>query len=425
MINRGLNKTSQYVFNAKTGMLEKIEEAASTVEALSKNAKNITNLDDINTADNQNDKQEPINNIVVITSDDNLIHNYFYDLDISWDASNCLSSAIIKMPKMDTENVNYWATYQGQLTIYIGHDFVFDYVNSNSYGTEQDAANALTKYWDNSDILPLFKGEISRIKERENDITIYVDSIGRRFQQKIPDEFRQAYIYNQNVRDAFQAICEFLGVKYICPPKTVVDNSETQQTADNPQAPSDADDKLQQEQNMANIVANKTANESNNSNNSENNNNGDNSDNNGENSNDNGENAEDLTNNQEIEMPQNGYSNINFDANGAIVYNSKMIETSPDMVQTLLAMEENPLEKYVDDETGIVEDVQALLEGHMFDELHNNVMNYNSVTIPPKASSTSTTEPVDNSEGTDNEETENEETETPNGAQGNTGQVTL
>ena len=117
MINRGLNKTSQYVFNAKTGMLEKIEEAASTVEALSKNAKNITNLDDINTADNQDDKQEPMNNIVVITSDDNLIHNYFYDLDISWDASNCLSSAIIKMPKMDTENVNYWATYQGQLTI--------------------------------------------------------------------------------------------------------------------------------------------------------------------------------------------------------------------------------------------------------------------------------------------------------------------
>lgn len=404
MINRGLNKTSQYVFNAQTGMLEKIEKAASTVEALSKNAKNITKLDDINTANNQDDKQEPMNNIVVITSDDNLIHNYFYGLDISWDASNCLSSAIIKMPKMDAENVNYWATYQGQLTIYIGHDFVFDHVNSNSYGTEQDAANALTKYWDNSDILPLFKGEISRIKERENDITVYVDSIGRRFQQKIPDEFRQAYIYNQNVRDAFQAICEFLGVKYICPPKTVVDNSETQQAADNPQTPSDTDAKLQQEQNIANTVANKTANEVNNSNNDENNNN-----------NNNNDNTENLTNNQEIDMPQNGYSNINFDANGAIVYNSKMIETSPDMVQTLLAMEENPLEKYVDDETGIIEDVQALLKGYMFDELHNKVMNYNSVTIPPKASSTSTTEPVNSNENNDNEETEE-----PDGGQANT-----
>lgn len=404
MINRGLNKTSQYVFNAQTGMLEKIEKAASTVEALSKNAKNITKLDDINTANNQDDKQEPMNNIVVITSDDNLIHNYFYGLDVSWDASNCLSSAIIKMPKMDAENVNYWATYQGQLTIYIGHDFVFDHVNSNSYGTEQDAANALTKYWDNSDILPLFKGEISRIKERENDITVYVDSIGRRFQQKIPDEFRQAYIYNQNVRDAFQAICEFLGVKYICPPKTVVDNSETQQAADNPQTPSDTDTKLQQEQNIANTVANKTANEVNNSNNDENNNN-----------NNNNDNTENLTNNQEIDMPQNGYSNINFDANGAIVYNSKMIETSPDMVQTLLAMEENPLEKYVDDETGIIEDVQALLKGYMFDELHNKVMNYNSVTIPPKASSTSTTEPVNSNENNDDEETEE-----PDGGQANT-----
>ncbi len=114
-------------------------------------------------------------------------------------------------------------------------------------------------------------------------------------------------------------------------------------------------------------------------------------------------------------MPQNGYSNINFDANGAIVYNSKMIETSPDMVQTLLAMEENPLEKYVDDETGIIEDVQALLKGHMFDELHNKVMNYNSVTIPPKASSTSTTEPVNSNESNDNEETEE-----PDGGQVNT-----
>ena len=39
MINRGLTKDSQYVFNTDTGMLEKLEEKASTIESLSKQAK--------------------------------------------------------------------------------------------------------------------------------------------------------------------------------------------------------------------------------------------------------------------------------------------------------------------------------------------------------------------------------------------------
>ena len=146
MINRGLSKTSAYVFNADTGMLEKKDP--QTIESLSKQLnQSINNLEDIPA--NKTEDIEPNNNIVVITADDNLIHNYFYDLDVSWDSSNCLSTAIIKMPKMNTENTNYWATYQGQLTIYIGHNFTFDYVNNNKFSNEQDAANSLSKYWDN------------------------------------------------------------------------------------------------------------------------------------------------------------------------------------------------------------------------------------------------------------------------------------
>jgi len=60
------------------------------------------------------------------------------------------------------------------------------------------------------------------------------------------------------------------------------------------------------------------------------------------------------------------------------------------MAETLAAMEENPLEKYLEDETGIVEKVQKFLDGEMFDELHNKVMNYDAITIEPK--STTTTE---------------------------------
>ena len=296
MINRGLSKTSAYVFNADTGMLEKKDP--QTIESLSKQLnQSINNLEDIPA--NKTEDIEPNNNIVVITADDNLIHNYFYDLDVSWDSSNCLSTAIIKMPKMDTENTNYWATYQGQLTIYIGHNFTFDYVNNNKFSNEQDAANSLSKYWDNSNIKPFFRGEVARIKEFQSEITIYVDSIGRRFQQKIPEEFRQSYIYNQNVRDAFQAICEFLGVQHICPPQTVTDNGETTEEAEEDGGKSDADTKVQQEQQISsqvrNIVQSDTDSENNDDEDSE-------------------ENTDDanLTNNEEITKPMDGYGNVNF-----------------------------------------------------------------------------------------------------------------
>lgn len=385
MINRGVTKTSQYFFNSKTGMLEKIDDNVQTIESLSNQVGK--SLDDLAKAVNQQDLKEPINNITVITTEDNLIHNYFTSMDVSWDASNCLSSAIIKAPKMNTENTNYWTTYTGQLTIYAGYNFTFDYVNSNSYSTEKDAANSLTKYWDNSNITPFFKGEISRVKEKENDIVIYVDSIGRRFQQKIPDEFRQAFIYNQNVRDAFQAICEFLGVVYICPPKTVTDNGETEEedgevttdgTENNVGTQQNKEQQIKQiAQNKVN-QANSSSSPSSSSDTSSNTENQDSS-----------TDTEDtsLTNNEEIDTPQNGYGDINFDANGAITHGSTVIETSPDMAETLIAMEENPLEKYLEDETGIVEKVQKFLDGEMFDELHNKVMDYGAITIEPKAAS--------------------------------------
>ena len=386
MINRGVTKTSQYQFNAKTGMLEKIDDNVQTIESLSKLVG--TSLDDIAKAVNQQESNEPINNITVITADDNLIHNYFTSMDISWDASNCLSSAIIKMPKMNTENTNYWTTYTGQLTIYAGYNFTFDYVNSNSYSTEQDAAQSLTKYWDNSDIKPFFRGEISRVKELEEEITIYVDSIGRRFQQKIPDEFRQSFIYNQNVRDAFQAICEFLGVAYICPPKTVTDDGE-ETTEDGEVTTDGSENDVSSQQNKEKQLQQAAQNKANQVNSQSNTSSTDSSvtdENNQENTDENTE----LTDNTEIDTPQNGYGDINFDANGAITHGSTVIETSPDMAETLAAMEENPLEKYLEDETGIVEKVQKFLDGEMFDELHNKVMNYDAITIEPK--STTTTE---------------------------------
>ena len=401
-INRGISKKSQYVFNAKEGILEKKEDNVQTIESLSDKIHS-NNLDDIAKKINYQTSKDPINNITVITADDNLIHNYFTDMDISWDASNCLSSAIIKMPKLDTENTNYWANYHGQLTIYAGYNFTFDYVNNNSHPTEQDAANSLTKYWDNSDIRPFFRGEVSRVKEEEKQITLYVDSIGRRFQQKIPDEFRQAFINNQNVRDAFQAICEFLGVEYICPPQTAVDDGETE-TTDTETTTNGQENNVGTQQAKEKQIQQAVQNKVNQLNNTSNTNSNNSTDPNNPNSSTDPNNttATDdaaLTNNEEIDTPQNGYGDINFDANGAIVHGNVAIETSPDMADTLIAMDENPLEKYLEDETGIVEAVQKLLDGDMFDELHNKVMNYDAITIEPK--STTTTEMTSTTPTTD------------------------
>ena len=78
MINRGLPKKSQYIFNAKTGKLEKKEKNAQTIESLSKQAsKQANDLNEISEEANKKKHGEPITQIVAITTEDNLVHNYY------------------------------------------------------------------------------------------------------------------------------------------------------------------------------------------------------------------------------------------------------------------------------------------------------------------------------------------------------------
>lgn len=365
MINRS-RTPSQYIFNSQTGALEKAENIKTLAKAASNKTKEET---------------EPYTSVMVITSADNLIHNYFYSFETSWDARSCLQIATIKMPKLGQKNVNYWATYTGQLTIYIGYNFTFDHVNNNSYSTEQKAAASVTKYWTNSDIKPFFRGEIDKIKEYQNDVTIYVKNIGGRFQQEIPEEFRQSYINGQNVRDSFQAICEFLGVPYICPPKTITDSAGEEQTENdttNDGTENNVDQQLANTNQLvndakqtANQAANQVAQNTDNQNNQ------------------NTDNQESIGLSTDINDIINGYDDISFDANGAITHASAIIETSPDISHTLAALESHPFERYLDDETGIVEKVNNFLNGEMFEELHTNVMDYGAITIEPKSTTTS------------------------------------
>lgn len=338
-----------------------------------------SDITDVNLNENlSNQDTNPSNQIIVHTEADNLVHNYFHSFNLYWDAGDPLSGVIIKLPKTDTENTKYWITYKGEVTIYLGN-------NINHVWEKQENNNAVnnTEYWELKGMLPIFRGETGIIKEYQKVLEIHIDSIGKRFKQKIPDEFRQAYINNQNVRDAFQAICEFLGVKYICPPGQPKEQ-DNEQTTDDPQGDgteNNVDGKTNQEQQLAQAASDTVKKAQDNQSTDANNNTGD-------DQNQNTDSQIALNEGTQQSEVQNGYSDISFDANGGIVHGSVTIETSPDMEETLLALEEHPLDKYLEDTTYVSTDVKKFLNGEMFDTVHNFVLNYDAITIEPKSAPT-------------------------------------
>lgn len=353
-----------------------------TAEKEKRNKK--SNITDINLAENlSNQETNPSNQIVIHTEKDNLVHNYFHYFDMYWDAGDCLSSVTLKLPKTDTGNTKYWITYTGEVAIYLGND-----IEREKQQTTNSSNNSVDNetYWSIQGMSPIFKGEIGRIKEYQEVLEIHIDSIGKRFKQKIPDDFRQSFINNQNVRDAFQAICEFLGVKYICPPPTVApqDEETEDESAETDGTENNVDSKTQQESQLASAASAAVAQAQSQVNESDATNNESNTDTTQDASFENG-----LNDTTQPEAPQNGYGDISFDANGSIVHGSTVIETSPDMEDTLLALEEHPLDKYLEDDTYVAVDVKKFLNGELFETVHGNYLDYNAVTIEPKSSGSS------------------------------------
>lgn len=342
-----------------------------------------TNIENLNETVNQlNQDKKPANNIIVLAKRDNVTHNYFHYFELYWDARDCLSSIIIRMPKTDADNTKYWINYTGDIVLYMG-----DKDPDQQTTTNENNKQTVTNYWDLQGMKPIFQGEVTRIKETKNELELHVDSIGVRFKQKIPEEFRQVYINGQNVRDAFQAICEFLGVKYICPPPQLTSEVTTDGTENN------VDQQTQQAQQMAATVAN-TVQQMTNQSNTETANQ--------DTNNTNGNQNNTVTDNPEVVATLNGYTDVCFDANGAIVHNSQVMETGVDITNTLLNLEEHPLDKYLpeeeyeegqsylnDEKSFVVRDIHKLLNGDFFDTVHNNVMNYGAITVEPASTTTS------------------------------------
>ena len=144
----------------------------------------------------------------------------------------------------------------------------------------------------------------------------------------MPDEFRQAFVYNQPVRDSFQAMCEFLGVQYICPPQTVTDEAG-EETVGGETGNDGTENNVGQQVSTANQLANQAKTQVSNSSNNSSSNSSTDPNNQDPNSQDpNATTEEGLE--TDVKEIINGYDDISFDANGSIVHSSATIETSPD-----------------------------------------------------------------------------------------------
>ncbi len=216
-------------------------------------------------------------NLDVITLKDNLTHRYFSS--ISWSKDNYLplGTAILVMPYMD-EAIQYWRTYfdvvvisanmvnsNGQIFVNITNPATLPQSNINDSQNNINSTQTNAQVGSNitnqqqSNITDLndlakqannqasqtsnsqqnvganegesftsdaqinanapynysFIGRVAQVKQRGMSIIITLQDLGWKFLQKVPTDFRNNYIANATLDDAYQAICEFLGVDFM------------------------------------------------------------------------------------------------------------------------------------------------------------------------------------------------------------------
>lgn len=158
---------------------------------------------------NKNGKNVEID-IQVITLDDNLNHPYFSLIEISKD--NFYPIGIGKLEAPYTPYISdYWIKYSGVVVISFN---IADLKQQNTNSLKFLESNDIKKRIVNDEYNYSFICKVSRFKQEGNKFIIYLEDLGWKFLQKVPPEFRKTYIAGQYLDDAFQAICEFLGVQF-------------------------------------------------------------------------------------------------------------------------------------------------------------------------------------------------------------------
>ena len=173
--------------------------------------------------------------ISVITLDDNISHTYCSK--IKWDKDNYspLGTAQLIMP-YSKEIEAYWIKYSGAVVIHANLNFrpqsltqatMYQMkdtlsLNMKNYQKNQQQEEVTKKKDKKTNKIHLqndyynysFIGKTARFKQVGTTFIVYLEDLGWKFVQKVPKEFRDSYIAGQSLDDAFQAICEFMGVDF-------------------------------------------------------------------------------------------------------------------------------------------------------------------------------------------------------------------
>ena len=141
----------------------------------------------------------------IITLKDNLFHPYFSYISIAKDTISPLGICKMEMPYMQ-QALDYWIKYDGIVVISFSIEETSNEEYLNSLKQDNNIKNNEYNY--------SFIGKIQKIKHKGNLVVIYLEDIGWKFEQKVPKDFRESYIAGRSLDEAFQAICQFLDVRF-------------------------------------------------------------------------------------------------------------------------------------------------------------------------------------------------------------------
>ena len=168
------------------------------------------------------------NDISVITVDDNINHTYCSK--IYWEQDNYLpiGTAKLIMP-YSTDIEEYWIKYSGTVVIHANlnprknrviaskipasNGISLNLKKALGVDVEEDKKEKKIRF-KNDNYNYAFIGKTYRFKQVGKTFMVYLEDLGWKFLQKVPKEFRDTFIANQSLDDAFQAICEFIGVEF-------------------------------------------------------------------------------------------------------------------------------------------------------------------------------------------------------------------
>ena len=382
--------------------------------------------------------------ISVITLDDNISHTYFSK--IKWEQDNYLPIGIAKiiMP-YSSEVARYWVRYSGAVIIHAN-------LNSN----EQNVTNAMLHSLPSTTSLNMkkaqeakekaeelnkkngintdkkkvetkkdkhkkkisikndfynysFIGKVSRFKQIGKTFVVYLEDLGWKFLQKVPKEFRDTYIAGQTLDNAFQAICEFIGVEFAYSIEDLsgytfsTDGYSIQKDGEiiedvpsilkewgKSEEEEEEDDKEKNpDEAMASALNSSTTPEL-------------------------GGLADYQSSNQSNNQSSNSSSNQAL--NSAITNASNQANTDPNQQQQQQEQQNNPIEKIEQYQEEFDEKIKDLFIGNTFydSNISDPILNYDWITVTPQVAATSTTTPTNTTQNPNDPNAQNQNSTTNN-----------